>query len=200
MVAQVVSTGLKIFEKNSNNSGGSLYRLVQEAAHVVEPFMDGSRRVAFTGADLACLVARDMDRGGTVGTDGVLEPATAVAVKALKPGAFLAILEGSGPPEQGASSSLSSAGAAAEASEKLMVVCWRGRSDTNFNVMCSKESLYVIGHRLVSRGVKVDFSNYAKSGKKEDQAATSSEDSAAAHAPAPPAPESEAPTAPPSED
>ena len=194
-----MSTGLKIFEKNSNNSGGSKYRLVQEAAHVAEPFMDGSRRVAFTGADLACLVARDMERGGTVSTDGVLEPTTAAAVKALEPGAFLAILEGSGAPEQAASSSssssssssLSSAGADAEASEKLMVVCWRGRSDGSFNVMCSKESLYVIGHRLVSRGVTVDFSNYAKS-KKEDKAAPSS-DSAAASVPeeAPKAPSEE---------
>jgi hypothetical protein len=120
---------------------------VQEAANVVEPFMDGSRKVAFSGPDLARLVNRDMERGGTVGLDS-LAPDTATAVRALDPGAFLAILT-----------------TPAAAGEKIMVVCWRGRGDASFNVMCSKEALFVVGHQLVSLGVEVDFSNYARAHK-----------------------------------
>jgi hypothetical protein len=96
--------------------------------------------VAFTPEDLALLVNRDMVHGGTVAT-AAFSPAAAQAVAALSPGAFLAVTQ-----------------LPAGAAEKVLtVVCWRGRGDGTINVMCSKEALHVVGHRLVDLGVEVTF-------------------------------------------
>ena len=43
---QIVSAGLKMFEKNSaNNVSNCKYRLVQESVHILEPFMSDARKV-----------------------------------------------------------------------------------------------------------------------------------------------------------
>ena len=71
-----------------------------------------------------------------------LQPSTAAAVVALDAGAFLAVT----PLPEGSSSG---------GVEKLLVTCWRGRGEASVNVMCSKESLHVVAHRLADLGVAV---------------------------------------------
>ena len=119
-------------------------------------------QVAFSAEDLAKLVDRDMAHGGTVNT-AALAPETAARVQALAPGAFLAVTP--------------LAAADGKPSEALLVVCWRGRGDGTINVMCSKESLHVVGHRLVDLGVAVTFpAQAAKEDKAEEVAAAAPEE------------------------
>jgi hypothetical protein len=100
---------------------------------------------------MALLVNRDLKNGGTV-TTAHMSTECAAATNALSPGAFLAVTNiGSG-----------SGGAAAASGgglygDKLMVVCWRGRGQHMVNVMCNKDALHVVGHRLMDMGVKVTF-------------------------------------------
>ena len=60
---------------------------MQEAADVIEPFMDSSRKIFFTADDMAMLVKRDLQHGGIVTLDS-LRPETVNAIRDLKPGAF----------------------------------------------------------------------------------------------------------------
>ena len=158
-----MSAGIKIFEKNSTNSVCEIkYRLMQEAADVVEPFMDSSRKIYFTADEMAMLVKRDLQHGGTVALDS-LRTETANAIRDLKPGAFFALFQvplnavKDGFKEDGAvsqvplsSSSLSSNGIGGR---KILVTCWRGRGDLSINVMCNDQALYVICGALGTAGM-----------------------------------------------
>ncbi len=94
---------------------------------------------------MALLVNRDMVHGGTVNV-APMKAATVAAVSALEPGAFLAVADG--PP----------------GTPRLIVSCWRGRGDSAINVMCTKESLHVVGHRLLDMGIPVIFPEHASGG------------------------------------
>ena len=172
-----MSAGIKIFEKNSTNSVCEIkYRLMQEAADVIEPFMDSSRKIFFTADEMAMLVKRDLQHGGIVALDS-LHPETVNAIRDLKPGAFFAFFQvplnavKDGFKENDAasqvpllSSSLSSNGIGGR---KILVTCWRGRGDLSINVMCNDQALYVIGQQLLSLGITVDFKNYTRAEKKD---------------------------------
>jgi hypothetical protein len=138
LTTQIVTTGLKMFEKNSANSVcDCLYRLTQECVHIIEPFMTDARKLIFPPEELAKLVNRDVcNHGGTMSLEGF---SVAEKVKSLSAGAFIAITP---LPETG---------------EKIMVVCWRGRSDNNINIMCSKDALHIVGQRLIDMGIEVIF-------------------------------------------
>jgi hypothetical protein len=99
-------------------------------------------QVIFSPEDLAQLVERDAT--GTCKL-AALQPSTAAAVVALDAGAFLAVT----PLPEGSSSG------GGGGVEKLLVTCWRGRGEASVNVMCSKESLHVVAHRLADLGVAV---------------------------------------------
>lgn len=96
-------------------------------------------QVIFSPEDLAQLVERDATGTCKLST---LQPSTAAAVVALDAGAFLAVTPLPGNRNGGGV-------------EKLLVTCWRGRGEASVNVMCSKESLHVVGNRLVDLGVAV---------------------------------------------
>mmetsp|Transcript_23203 Transcript_23203/g.30241 ORF Transcript_23203/g.30241 Transcript_23203/m.30241 type:complete len:746 (-) Transcript_23203:98-2335(-) len=131
---KIVLTGLKMFEKNSANAlSDCKYRMVQESVYILEPFLNDSRKVIFSPQDLAKVVGR-----APTGILHINSLEVEQKIQALSIGAFLAI-------------TVTATG------EKLIVVCWRGRNNNTINVMCSKESLSVIGQRLVDMGVEVSF-------------------------------------------
>lgn len=83
----------------------------------------------------------------------VWRPETVAAITALAPGAFLAVAQ----PASSQTPSQTPTPSSSPAPPPLVVVCWRGRGYHAINVMCSKEALHVMGHRLIDLGVSVTF-------------------------------------------
>ena len=130
--------GLKVFERNSNNSPCRCdHRVTQEGASLLLPHMR-KRVVWLEPADFGLCV-----HGGQVFFEALSEEARA-ALTPLEPGALIC-----------ACSPGAAAGRhAATAVAPLVVVTWRARGE-NMNVLCNKNELHNLSRRLSALGYAV---------------------------------------------
>eukprot|EP00617_Octactis_speculum_P015501 CAMPEP_0185767780 /NCGR_PEP_ID=MMETSP1174-20130828/45549_1 /TAXON_ID=35687 /ORGANISM="Dictyocha speculum, Strain CCMP1381" /LENGTH=728 /DNA_ID=CAMNT_0028452125 /DNA_START=11 /DNA_END=2197 /DNA_ORIENTATION=- len=138
---KIVSTGLKVFERNSPKAGAAChYRILQEGAHLLEPYIT-KRKIIVPPEEL-----RHFLDAGIVYFSTLTNETFRQSLSAMEIGAVMLVAKCDKPNEANANST--------RARSKLVIIVWRGRGE-KCNTLCSKDSLHAVEEELKMMGCDV---------------------------------------------